>query len=511
MSYFEHSSRFERTLRLILIAFSIGCILYISRQKPVLTGDAREYYLTAESFANHLSPDLRSEDIEAARTSFERDFQEALSDQPFGYFPSNTGELYSYHFWLYSFTTLPAQMLLRWTGADRLSAFAWTNVLFYLAALWSIAGFFRGSRAQKLTFLGLSAFNPAFFYLSWTHPEAWSFALVTISLVCFSRRNWTAATVFAALAATQNPPLIFLAGFFILIHLWEMRRNFRLRKAIGVCLAGAPAVTPMLFYYLHFGTPNLILRTGMADPRLASLTRLADLYLDLNMGMLPYIPVALCTVFVLLIITLQRRKISPALGLAPVLLAMSLACLQTANWNHGAAGLNRYAVWHLPLIFYLFSDWLPMRRPTGRGLAAAAVLTQAVLLLAMGPVSYMNFSPLARWVVEQDPALYNPDPEVFAERSLGRELYCKTCLKGYQPYLFIDSQGNVRKILADESHLEHLAQEKPEFTIQGKIVLPARSGAGMLYVNLPPGVMKLSPDAGTQISAFRNAPTVLRR
>lgn len=511
MSDSSKPSHFDLILRLILIAFSIGCIVYVSKQKPVLTGDAREYTLTAEAFANHLSPELRDKDIQSIRGSFAQDFQEDLPDQPFGFFPSNTGKLYSYHFWLYSLSTLPAQFVLKWAGADRLRAFAWTNLAFYLSALWGIAGFFRGSRAQKLTFLGLSALNPALFYLGWSHPEVWSFALVTLSLVCFSRRNLPAAALFAALAATQNPPLIFLAGFYILVRLWEMRRNFRVGQAVAVCLAGAPALAPMLFYYYHFGTPNLILQTGMADPKLASLTRLADLYLDLNMGMLPYIPLALCAAFVLWIVSLWRRKMGPSLGLAPVLLMMSLACLQTANWNHGAAGLNRYAVWHLPLIFYLFSDLLPLRRLAGRGLAVASVATQAAILLAMGPVPYMNFSPLARWVVERDPAIYNPDPEVFAERSLGRELYCETCLKGYQPYLFLDSQGNVRKILADAAHLEHLAEEKPEFAIHGKITLPAGSNDGLAYVNLPPGVMVLAPEKGNRISVFKNPPTVLNQ
>ncbi len=279
-------------MRLILIAFSIGCLIYIAQQKPVLTGDAREYYLTAESFANHLSPELRPTDIQSIRAQFAQDFQEDLPDQPFGYFLSRNGELYSYHFWLYSFTSLPAQFGLKWAGADPLRAFAWTNLAFFLAALWSIVLFFRGGRAQKLAFLGLSALNPVLFYLGWTHPEVWSFALVTFLLVCFSRRNLTGATLFAALAATQNPPLLFLAGFYILLRLWDLRRDFRVGKAIGACLAGAPAAAPMLFYYLHYGTPNLILQTGMADPKLASLSRLADLYLDLNMGMLPYIPLA---------------------------------------------------------------------------------------------------------------------------------------------------------------------------------------------------------------------------
>lgn len=484
-----HSSRFDRFLRLILIVFSIGCVISVAGQKPILTGDAREYYLTAESFANHQTPDLRTEDVNGVRGLFAQDFQETLPDQPFGYFLARDGRLYSFHFWLYPLMTLPAQSILKWLGVDRLRAFAWTNTFFYLAALWSVALFFRGSRAQRLTFLGLSALNPVLFYLDWTHPEVWSFALVTLSLVCFSRRNLTAATLFASLAATQNPPLIFLAGFYILLRLWGLRRSFDLPKALGVVLAGAPAAAPMLFYFLFFGTPNLILQTGMADPKLASWARLADLYLDLNMGLLPYIPLALCTVFILVIMSLLRRKLTPVLGLAPVLLLMSVACLQTANWNHGAAGLNRYAVWHLPLLFYLFADLLPMNRLAVRWLALAAVVTQAAILLTLGPVGYMQFSPVARWVMERAPALYNPDPEVFAERALGRELYCETCLKGYQPYVFIDSQGNVRKILADAIHLERLAAEKPDLVLRGSLPIPAGSRTALRYVNLPPGVL----------------------
>jgi hypothetical protein len=60
-----------------------------------------------------------------------------------------------------------------------------------------------------------------------------------------------------------------------------------------------------------------------------------------------------------------------------------------------------------------------------RNLLLTILLGQAVVVVSSGvfgqQTSYMRHSGAAQWLLEHNPSLYNPDPEIFVERDVGHE------------------------------------------------------------------------------------------
>lgn len=103
---------------------------------------------------------------------------------------------------------------------------------------------------------------------------------------------------------------------------------------------------------------------------------------------------------------------------------MALACTATANWNHGASGPSRYAIWLFPFLFYAFAVLGGVEAVPGRPyrwLAGLALAVQAAIVLLRGgmlaPADDGKHSYAARLVLDRWPALYNPSHEIFVNRT----------------------------------------------------------------------------------------------
>jgi hypothetical protein len=88
----------------------------------------------------------------------------------------------------------------------------------------------------------------------------------------------------------------------------------------------------------------------------------------------------------------------------------------------------------------------PAVRSPGRLAAAALGLALATQAAAVGvrggplaPSDFLEHSPTARFVLDRWPALYNPKPEVFVERTRGHE----GPVEG--PVIYRDAEGRCRK------------------------------------------------------------------
>src|SRR6185295_670407 len=140
---------------------------------------------------------------------------------------------------------------------------------------------------------------------------------------------------------------------------WEAARAARARapfhQAILVpSLALLPAVLPFVFYLGHFGRLTPLVDAGaVALPNL-SLGKALELFFDLNLGMLPYLPLALLgAVAAPLVQIASGRQARPLVALWAVLLGMALICSSSGNWNHGTSGPSRYTIWMLPLVLVI--------------------------------------------------------------------------------------------------------------------------------------------------------------
>src|SRR5262249_15041833 len=140
---------------------------------------------------------------------------------------------------------------------------------------------------RRFWFAGLCALTPVLWYLRWPSPEVFSWSCVVLAIVFFERRALPAAAFVAGLGAWQNPPLVFLSLYALLLSL-EQPRDVRRVAATALC-AGA-SLLPNAFYLWKFHGPSLLAIIGAFDSKLASLHRMWSFVGDLNQGMLPYVP-----------------------------------------------------------------------------------------------------------------------------------------------------------------------------------------------------------------------------
>lgn len=411
----------------------------------------------AESLARHGSPELRDEDLQAVRDAFLRQG----SDFPphgrlIGYYDAEDGRRYSYHFWAYSLSTLPARALLAAAGGDVLRAAQVTNALYMAVALLAVFLWAPLAEPQKLVANALLFLSPALWFILWPHPEVASFAGVVLALVANARGATRSAVLWAALAALQNVQLGLLVAFLWLRGVVRGRLEWRealfiearlpWRAALGHTLPALLLAAHPLFFYLHFGTPSVVAREAASLSKLSPARALA-LVFDLNLGLLPYIPLALLLYLgVVAALALGRRR-GATLALFLVFAALVLASTLQWNFNHGTSGPSRYVIWLLPFVFLgLASE----ARSRGLLLAAAlAALVQGGIAWSRGGFvpryDYLEHSPVAAWVLRHVPALYDPDYEVFIKRTLHTEGPTRG------PYVYAVA-GRCRKVLANRSH-----------------------------------------------------------
>jgi len=414
----------------------------------------------AESWAAHGSPEVRPGDVEALRRHAAAaglfiDPAAALGN----YFEGRNGRFYCYHFGFYPLVTLPARAVLGAVGADVFKAGPVTNAIVLGLALAALLLFApAGPWARRAAALLLVS-SPVLGFLLWPHPEVLSFAMATLALVAGARGASGTATLCAAVASIQNPPLALLA-LFEAIRPWlegapvpsSPRRVWSLVAAAALVLASP------LFFLWHFRTPNLA-AYETAGTHAMGLGKALSLLLDPELGLVRYAPLTVVLFAAVIVGGALRPTRRVEMTLAGVLAAMMLLSSATGNWNHGTTGPSRYVVWMFPILAYLLTlgptatELLARPRRTWAALLAAAVLAQVVVATARGgvqsPLDYLEHSTMARAILDRWPSAYDPAFEVFRERTAHTE----TDLDG--PFIH-ERDGRCRKALARWKHADAL-------------------------------------------------------
>jgi hypothetical protein len=455
-----------RTRAAALLLVALLALGWAVGEPPTGHGDSAEYLLMAESLFNHGTPELQAQDVASFTATVQRHGLAGDVGRPLSqYATAPGGRQYAVHFWAYPALVLPAKLALRIAGANELKAFQLTNVLAALALLAHVLLFSGLRRAERLLLALLLVTSPALPFLLWPHPELVTAALVASSLL-FRRDGHRVAGVLAmALASLQAAPLALAAAVLWAEASWAARRDASPGPAlVRLSLAITPAFLPALFALAKFHHASPLALVGAYEARRLSLGRALELLFDLNLGLLPYVPL---TVTLALASPLARlggraseRPTSP--GLAGLLGAVALAALAStgvANWNHGTVGPSRYGIWLLGPLSLLVVEGVEAAgarlRRIAWPLAVLAVLAQGAIVTARGgaraPEDYLKHSSAARFVLDRAPALYNPTPEIFVERSLGREI--NPDLPFMEPVVYRSADG-CRKAWVQKRHLE---------------------------------------------------------
>jgi hypothetical protein len=443
------SSRFFAAALLMLYVYLLHSWV------PIHNGDIAEYTLTTVALASHGTPEVRPADVDQARrmlpelTPAYAQIGEELGRQPgevhLPFAKGLGGRVYAIHFFAYSALAVVPFKLLPLAGLDPFKCYLALN-LACIVMLGLALRRLLGDNLKAACALGLFLTGGVWAYLRWTSPEVMSAAALLTALILFCTGAPLRAGLLAALGALQNPSIILAFGFMPLLRLalaraprrpWRARLADAVqgrRGAAGLALGLALALCAPLWNQLQFGVPSII-GHFFTRPELFTLSRLHSMFFDLSQGMLIGIP----AIAALLLAWSWRGRgrddsRPPADGdaarLAAACAAMTLAlvvpALPVINWNSGAQGVMRYAVWaSMPLLFALC--WQLRARQGWRWLlpVLAVLALQVGVTRALGGFRYVEFSPLARRVMDHAPGLYNPDPELFAERTTHLDDYYK--------------------------------------------------------------------------------------
>jgi hypothetical protein len=255
-----------------------------------------------------------------------------------------------------------------------------------------------------------------------------------------------------------------------------------------VALALLLAALPYVFFLHEYGEWSVIARYA-TDLGHIGTERSWSLLFDLDQGMIMGVPgllLAFATIGVL-VARAPGVERSPVLEDAFVTLvlvaAMAVPTLTIENWNSGNVVFIRYAYWlSMPLFAFCF-DHAPALAPRVRTVVFVVALGLQLLVVAANGIrgerySYLRHTPLARFVLARASRFYNPVPEIFCERSLGREVACPAVVAwprhGHPTKLLVQRDGpqaSLREVCPD-----------------GGQVVPSRThvaSAGFLYWDGP--------------------------
>ncbi|MBS0371415.1 MAG: hypothetical protein JSS57_19710 [Proteobacteria bacterium] len=519
----------HRTIAAIWLVVLLTLLL-TAIPKGDLTGDGREYLLYAHAFATHASPDLRAEDLK-----FFNDYMENTHRGPYldfltlgegrdfpsggahfdgkGFIRTQGGQVYSWHFWLYSLCVAPFLMLVSALGGKPETAFVFCNWSFLVLTFSYMLHCWKGSIIQKWLLGGLFLLGGTTYYLWWTHPEVLTASLLLLGLMAFTDKRYRLAIGATSIAATQNPPLIFLLASMSVWIIWNARRysdhenaaiawNWpsMLKRIAEAGIALAFSLTPVAFYWSTCKVTNPIAAAGWADVSLVSIKRLAALYFDLNMGMIVALPATMLAGTAFLFSWLIGAARAPSksanvsswgipllLGIA-ISVTMALPSLSSTNWNHGQTVFGRYAYWlAIPITFGLVLAIARLGHKTTLALVALLLIGQAATVSYYGfwgkrsGSNFVVFKQFAIPVMLHYPSLYNPLPEIFAERLLGIDLFNPTSKEGPNSYSFPDT-AHPTKILARGEELAKLISQS---RMACNKVKTHATELGWTYINIP--------------------------
>lgn len=397
---------------------------FIFEPKINYGGDLIEYFGMSESFSNHATFNLTEIDKQHLVERFGPEYFKNVE-----YYPANSkGERYSSHFFFYSLFLAPTRLLVRLFQQDEMKAFRITNLLFLFATLLFLFRTYIKKFDQRIILLLLVLLSPIAQFIIWPGPELMYTCFILLALVFFLNNKQWLGIVFAFFASWQSQPLMFIPLSMIATYtftLWK-EKKLNARTLFLLEILFVLIFFPNLYYLLIFGKPTPFAVTNIVGASNFTLQKVIEVILDPNIGLFFYLPVI--TVMGLYYMTLHKESFVNKLFLIGSLITPLFFFPAIINWNHGTTGYGptRYALYIMPFLIYYFVRSFKLSTRS-IGIMGLFVITQVFVLSFNGyymPTLDNSFqhTPYAQFLLNNFPAWYNPTPEIFIERSSGKEL-----------------------------------------------------------------------------------------
>lgn len=332
------------------------------------------------------------------------------------------------HFWFYSFCAAIITKMGNIIGI-RIPIHMNFILLHYimLTSMFFIA--WRNLRWKGLiTAIILTFLSPVIWYFDKVHTELFTYCVTSISVIYFLRKKYFYSAFFLALAATQNISFtaisILVLGFGVILR---EKKVFSLTEAILIVLTiGTLAIHPA-YYFSRWGYIDPILVSNKANIG-QNLKYFYIWFIDPDVGLLPNWPFGFCLLASLFFPGREKKlndsSIFPWLVFLTVYICVNLwANSSTANLNHGATpNIARYSIWYLSLFIpalLIFIEKISSKSWMKIFIffsIACGIIYNTYFFIPNKPETYTKPTFFSFWLQKNFSKLYNPPPEIFAER-----------------------------------------------------------------------------------------------
>lgn len=513
-------------ITLFLVAITAHCIINSTKY---IKGDGNEYLLTSYSFINHHSPEARQSDVDSTLnvmmkyakhnasailvySRYNLMFQDSL-DSSIGYNKSLHEKYYALHFWLYPLMNVPALYLTNLFHISPIHSFLITNIIIFVLTLTFLIKTKILSSHQRYFITAFYLLCGTTYYLDWSHPEVMTASFCLIGLILLLDHSLLLSALFLALAAQQNPPIGLIAAGVLILKFalifkdmiqQKMSLTAGIKKSLAPFFIGLVLITAPIFYYLNFGTPNIIMKFGWTDHQLISLDRLYSLFFNLNQGMIIAMPALFAVLGIGLFYNFTRsrpgRPRVMALLMIVISILMAIPSLSATNWNCGQSiFFLRYAYWismPLGIATMLLISQLPAK--TFKIIFTLFFLVQCMVVLHFkisGKNDSTKYKKTAEYLLAQHPSWYNPLPVILVVRGLNGHI-----LNEEETYFYVNTDSVSKVLYHDHQKNRALSfcQQKTPHDI-AKVVKPVKTENGWFYLNLPAGFCPTNQNPGLHI------------
>lgn len=499
---------------IVFIIFFFLVLFYFSNiflLKTHRMGESDDYMLPSISLEQHFSDDIRDSDLKIALKQYPEHIGEWKRWLSGHASKKINNKSYTFYFPTYSILCLPFVWLLRVFKLSQSYGFPLANGVYYLLGLMSILKLPISFYLRIITILILG-FSPLISYIRWPSAEVVIASLLIYALVFLFSHKYKLSMFFYSLAATIN---IVIAPFCLFIYIYVFLNAFNGKLNLKNIIE---YFNKYKFFYFKLLLINLIVLIPIAlnlyrFHMIASMENLGSLdgiggrlwaYLsDLNMGIFPYFPFLL----VILILTgiFNVRKLQYILFLLISFIPLFGFSLM-AHIAGGMSGIARYNSWYVTLIFLgtiFYCNFVHQRliRYINNILLLASFIWVIAVVGSYGNLHFENqnfhcwyFQPLAKYVIERWPQLYDPYPVIFASKANVMEggYYVRQFAEGNFgfPVIYKNKDGFLVKILSSPKFLplfyNNISMDEDYRSKFEKEIIKIEKSGKSGYLNFPP-------------------------
>ena len=422
-----------------LMAFGILMLIICSVNKPALLGEWADYTIPIASILNDYNFTISEKDVVAYKNLFPEWGSYADNHQLSGYISKDGSGEMPWYFPTYGIACIPFVLLLRLLQIPTTYAFPYANLFFLMVSLFFVYRFLMADDEKKTLLILTMSINTIVFYISWPSAEVFIFSMLLMAMTCWYNRWDTRSAIFVSIAGTLNPTIMAVGIVMIIDYMirmvkgkevtvpWKTYLKSIIPKIIKYGSCYVIGLIPMIYNYCNVGNINLSASVdGLTHGNESTVSRFAAYLTDLNFGILPYYPISLMIGGVLIFFAIWKVHIRYLEWILTFLIVVMLYSV-IIHINCGMSGISRYNSWGSVLLLcavILYYGEIIRNRISlviVKSFLVIGVAITCLLIIRYNPfvakrVPYTSMSPVAKFVLDRIPQLYNPLHSTFNSR-----------------------------------------------------------------------------------------------